>query len=240
MPQRITSERHEKRIESLRALIDSGSSCVVRDAVVGSTMLNKRRKFPAPSIGHRSGKLVVTGYIKGKQNGINALIVRCDCDNREYPVDAHNFKNFKSMRCDNCAKTAGHIKRYWKYSEAMPDNEHRRRLLNRLSAAIGRCHKDTNTFFKHYGERGIQVHPEWRADRTSFLKYVQTLDGWDNPVLEMDRTDVNGNYEPGNIGFVSRTQNMLNRRKISDLEEEVRRLRYIISRSEQPISSVNE
>jgi hypothetical protein len=73
------------------------------------------------------------------------------------------------------------------------------------------------------------VYPEWRSDRAAFLRYVQTLDGWDTPVFEMDRTDVDGNYEPGNIRFVSRSDNLCNKRKVADLEARIRHLELRLS-----------
>ena len=224
MPSRITEQRHQANIESVRRLDDTGSSSLVRDAVVGSAISGSRRRYPLPSIGHRSGKLTVTGYVAGTRQGVKAIIVRCDCNGTEYTVDHHNFKDFKSTRCPVCAKKAAATKRYWVYSEAMADDDHRTRLLNRLSSAITRCHSSSSRAYKHYGERGIRVCPEWRTDRTAFLRYVQTLDGWDNPTFEMDRVNVDGNYEPGNIRFVSRSDNLNNKRKVADLEARIRHL----------------
>jgi hypothetical protein len=139
-------------------------------------------------------------------------------------VDHHNFKNFKSTRCAACAKRASNAKRYWSYADAMADDGHRTRLLNRLAAAITRCHSPTARAYEHYGARGIRVCQQWRDDRASFLRYVQTLPGWDDPALEMDREDVDKGYSPGNIRFASRSQNMANRRRIADLEARVREL----------------
>jgi hypothetical protein len=114
----------------------------------------------------------------------------------------------------------------------MPDDKHRTRLLNRLAAAITRCHSPNNRAFSHYGGRGIEVYTGWRKDRASFLQYVQTCSGWDNPSYEMDRIDVNKGYGPGNIQFVSRSDNLKNKRQVSvmqrriaDLEAEIADLR---------------
>ena len=115
----------------------------------------------------------------------------------------------------------------------MPEDDHRTRLLNRLAAAITRCHTTTNKTFIHYGARGIQVFELWRKDRSEFLKYVRTLVGWDQPALDMDRIDNNKGYEPGNLRFVTRSVNAGNKRRIADLEEEVRRLRRALSRTKK-------
>lgn len=224
MPSRITEQRHQNNIESVRRLDDTGSSSLVRDPVAGSAINGSRRRYPLPSIGHRSGKLTVTGYIAGTRGGVSAIVVKCACNEAEYRVDQQNFKNFRSTRCPLCAKKASAAKRYWVYSEAMADDKHRTRLLNRLAAAITRCHSPSSRVYKHYGERGICVHTGWQSNRAEFLQYVQTLDGWDNPAFEMDRINVDGNYEPGNIRFVSRSDNLHNKRKIADLEARIRHL----------------
>ena len=223
MPPRISEQRLQENIGALRDIINTRPSSVVRNTLEGSTISKKRLKYPPPSIGYRSGKLTVTGYLKGLR-GFKALIVKCDCSQEEYTVDNHNFKNFKSTRCSLCAKKAANKKRYWLYSAALPDDTHRTRLLNRLSAAISRCHNKSNANYKHYGERGIYVFQKWREDKAVFLRYVQTLDGWNIPEFEMDRVDNNKGYEPNNIRFVSRSSNLKNKRQIADLEDRIRHL----------------
>jgi hypothetical protein len=229
MPPRITEQRHQANIESVRCLVDARSPSLVRDAVAGSKIGGSRRRYPLPSIGYRSGKLTVTGYIVSSRGGVSAIVVKCDCNAAEYKVDQQNFKNFRSTRCPLCAKKAAAAKRYWVYSEAMADDDHRTRLLNRLAAAVTRCHTPSDRAYKHYGERGIRVCPEWRFDRAEFLRYVQTLEGWDNPAFEMDRINVDGHYEPGNIRFVSRSDNLYNKRKVADLEARIRHLEQRLS-----------
>lgn len=240
-PPGVAEQRHRANIESVRALVDAGSPDVVRGEVDYGAVCGSRRSFPLPRVGHRSGKLTVTGYILGARRGVIAIIVRCDCQDAEYRVDNNNFRHFKSTRCNLCAKLAAHEKRFWIYAEAMPDDEHRRRLLNRLSAAITRCHnpKAKLKYWLHYGHRGISVYEEWRKDRTAFLRYVQTLPGWDIPELEMDRIDTNGNYEPGNIRFATKHENLCNKRKVADLEETIASLRHRLCGAEEQIHRLN-
>jgi len=229
MPKRRSVERFERNAETIRSLVDAGSSRIIRDNVAGSAISGARRRYPLPRIGFRSGKITVTGYLAGERRGTTGILVKCDCGRPEYLVDTNAFKNFRSTRCDHCARLSAARKRYWIYADALPDDTHRTRLLNRLAAQISRCHVPTCRTFKHYGGRGISVCPQWRADKPAFLRYVQTLPGWDDPSLEIDRVDVNGNYEPGNIRFCARITNLHNKRKVSDLEDEIARLRHIIS-----------
>lgn len=243
MPPRATEQRFERNVEHLRTLVDARSPRIVRDTLAGRAVSPTRQKYPLPSIGHRSGKLTVTGYLltNTEKRGFLGLIVECSCGSPEYTIDRHNFKNFKSTRCNTCAKKSSSRTRklYWGYAEALPNDEHRERLLNRLSSAITRCHNPENTKYCHYGARGIHVCQQWRDDRAEFLRYVQTLDGWDTPQLEMDRTDNNKGYEPGNIQFVSRSANMHNRRKISILQTELDDLRSRLRRAEEQIHGSN-
>jgi hypothetical protein len=239
----LAEERFQRNVELVRALVDAGSPSIVRDRMEGRAISAPRRKFPLPDIGYRSGKLTVTGYIAGTNRGVSNLIVKCDCGRPEYSVAHNNFKNFKSTRCNLCALEKSHDtyrKSYWVYADAMADDAHRERLLNRLSAAISRCHNETNRAYPSYGGRGIFVCQQWRDDKRDFLRHVQTLSGWDNPDLEMDRADNNKGYEPGNIRFVPRGENVKNRRKIpamqskiQKLEEEIANLRLSISRAEE-------
>lgn len=79
------------------------------------------------------------------------------------------------------------IKYFWKYQDAMPETEHRRRLLNRLSAARGRCENEKNRMYRNYGGRGIAVCDEWKKTRPlSSSMFVASTDG--TTPSEMDRT----------------------------------------------------
>lgn len=73
--------------------------------------------------------------------------------------------------------------------------------------------------------RGIEVYAPWQSERHAFLAYLVTLDGWDVPHFELDRIDVNGGYAPGNLRFVTKRQNVNNRRTLAALEVTIKELR---------------
>lgn len=74
---------------------------------------------------------------------------------------------------------------------------------------IQRCCNSKNSAWKNYGGRGIRVCREWRDSFTAFLDHVGR-----RPSLKhtIDRTDNDGDYEPGNVQWVTRKRQLRNRR----------------------------
>src|SRR5262249_18702369 len=103
MPPRGSVQRLEDNCAALRDLVNSRSFRVVRHQLEDSELISRRRIYPLPSIGFRSGKLTVTGYLRSIAGGFEALIVKCDCG-REYSLANNAFKTFRSTRCTACAK----------------------------------------------------------------------------------------------------------------------------------------
>lgn len=83
-------------------------------------------------------------------------------------------------------------------------------LANIWRAMRWRCDKQTGPKAKYYRERGITYCEEWK-DLKTFVDWCLS-NGWKEG-LELDRfPDQNGNYEPGNIRFATRIENMRNTR----------------------------
>lgn len=81
------------------------------------------------------------------------------------------------------------------------------RLHNIWRSMRDRCFNSKNSAWKDYGGRGITVCAIWKDDFLQFAKDV----GIPEPGLELDRwPNNNGNYEPGNIRWVTHTLNTLN------------------------------
>lgn len=75
---------------------------------------------------------------------------------------------------------------------------------------VNRNHKH----YKHYGGRGIEICNEWLEDYKAFIKWG--IESGYKKGLQIDRIDVNGNYEPSNCRWVSRQQNNTNRRPLKN------------------------
>jgi hypothetical protein len=76
------------------------------------------------------------------------------------------------------------------------------------SAMISRCTNTSNPSYKRYGGRGITVCEEWRLSFESFYKCMG-----DRPSNKhsLDRINNDGNYEPGNCRWATRTVQQRNR-----------------------------
>lgn len=74
-----------------------------------------------------------------------------------------------------------------------------------------RCYNSRSTRYEDYGGRGIGICPEWRERFEVFAEW-SLANGYAHD-LQIDRRENNGNYEPGNCRWVTRTVNMNNTRR---------------------------
>jgi hypothetical protein len=74
---------------------------------------------------------------------------------------------------------------------------------------MNRCTNPKRKDFKYYGARGISVCERWH----SFDHFL--ADMGERPIgLELDRIDNDGNYEPGNCRWTTRSEQIRNRRQL--------------------------
>lgn len=68
-----------------------------------------------------------------------------------------------------------------------------------------RCYRVKDKQYHNYGARGIRVCDEWVSDFMLFYDWAK-INGWKDG-LQIDRIDVNNNYEPSNCQFVTNAEN---------------------------------
>lgn len=85
-----------------------------------------------------------------------------------------------------------------------------------------RCYNPNCKEYYLYGERGIKVCIEWLNNSSVFYKWAIKA-GWEKG-LQIDRIDVNGDYDPCNCRFVTPAVNCRNKRNNIFLEYEGKRM----------------
>ena len=148
------------------------------------------------------GKLkVISNIIKRKSHP--TFLTVCECGNVSEKYANHLRTGF-SQSCGCLRMTVSGKSR---------NGVIKTRAYNIVQNAIRRCNDVNNVGYSNYGLRGIKVHKPWVEDREKFIDYVMSLDGYSEDMeLEIDRIDVNGNYEPNNLRLVNKNIQNLNKR----------------------------
>lgn len=102
-------------------------------------------------------------------------------------------------------KPTGTSARRWKNGSWLRD----KKLYNIWITMLHRCEDVKREKYKDYGGRGISVCEEWH-DANVFMDWA-FANGYESG-LQIDRIDVNGNYEPSNCRWVTPKENSRNRR----------------------------
>ncbi len=142
--------------------------------------------------------------------GLNAnckkrWVCRCICG-KEIIVPEYYFKRPKNPK--------QHCGCLFKTIKTLNDQEYRIWYMMHV-----RTEDPSHVAYKHYGGRGIKVCKEWNKatyedDTIAFKNFLDHIGKRPSMAYSVDRINVDGNYEPGNVRWATRKEQAANKRPI--------------------------
>lgn len=155
--------------------------------------------------GQRFGRLLVLKRVATSKDGQKVYLCRCDCG-KEKEIKSGNLRSGHTLSC-GCYNT-DRIKEM--NAKKKKHGGCGTRLYRIWYDMRQRCSYDAAINWHLYGGRGIQVCEEWDNDFDSFRAWA--LSNGYNEGLQLDRIDNDGNYEPDNCKWSTRSEQGNNRR----------------------------
>lgn len=152
------------------------------------------------NIGKRFNRLTVLDLV-GKDKYGRIYRCKCDCGNiKDVKISLLNNGGTKSCGCLQKEVTSKRLK-----ESNMTHGYSKTRLYKILSNMKARCYNKNTSSYRDYGDKGIEVCDEWRNSFESFRDWAYE-NGY-NDTLTIDRIDSNGNYEPNNCRWITKSEN---------------------------------
>lgn len=163
--------------------------------------------------GQRFGSLVVIGFDRStpvKNGTVLWWLCRCDCGNTK-SIRGPNLCRTDAAKTSSCGcvRVATRTKLSTKHGMGgKHEGKDRPREYVSWLAMKDRCNRATRKDFANYGGRGITVCDRWANSFKSFYSDM----GPCPKGLTLDRVDNDGNYEPGNCRWATRSTQRRNQR----------------------------
>lgn len=150
-------------------------------------------------LGAKFGRWTV---IDNKRINYKKILCKCECGNEKL-VDLGLLKIGESLSC-------GCLRKQMMQESMTTHHMSNTRVYNTWTKMKERCNNRNVKSYKNYGGRGIEVCEEWSNSFESFHEWSITSGYADE--FQIDRIDVNGNYEPSNCRWVTSKVNANNKR----------------------------
>lgn len=142
------------------------------------------------------GKLTVIKIHSRGDGGRAKWLCRCECGGSG--VYAKNTLDYGRSHCGCEANRKPNLSHGMRYHP----------LYSTWKLMVRRCASPKCIDYPNYGGRGISVYQPWADDMNLFFEFM----GERPKGHSVDRIDVNGNYEPGNVRWASNKVQAYNKR----------------------------
>lgn len=151
--------------------------------------------------GKRFGRLVALHLVpKNEASKARRWVCRCDCG-QTITVQRGNL----GIYTNSCGCLRSELASLQKTN--LKHGKKKTRAYSVWNSMLNRCRNPKVPAYKNYGGRGIVVCDEWH----SFESFYADM-GDPPPGFDLDRINNNGNYEPNNCRWTTRSENIKNAR----------------------------
>ena len=161
-----------------------------------------------PLTGSRFGRLTVLSRAGSDRHGHPLWRCKCDCG-KIVKRGGANLRGGRATGCGHHRRGIAHNLRHGQSRHAGPPTPEYAAWAHMKA----RCLNPGHPAWKNYGGRGIRVCDQW-AGPHGFDQFLSDV-GYRPDGLTLDRIDNDGNYEPGNVRWATRSEQRQNQRKLA-------------------------
>lgn len=149
--------------------------------------------------GKRFGRAVAIEYM-GLDESKKRSLWKCVCDCGEEFICRKDSLKRGSIQSCGCLGKERRLEANTKHGM------HNTKIYKVWTSMLQRCENPNEKAYENYGGRGIKVHPKWH----SFEGFWEDMKSGYSEGLSLDRIDVDGDYEPGNVRWATRFEQQNN------------------------------